>query len=303
MLPTVSVIIPAYNREDTIHRAINSVLAQTCEDVEIIVVDDGSSDRTCEIVQRISDVRIRMIRHSTNQGAAQARNTGMKAATGKYIAWLDSDDEWLRDKMQIQLEAFVRAAPDQKACYTAYERIDQRFGSLTYVPKIPDLKKLFLGCDVDPGSTLLFERSVLNEIGYLDTSFIRYEDWDWLLRYCAKYRLLPVEQPLARIYYTSERSSRVVEISAKNFVSKYSDELQRYGGYGKVVISRRWFEVASYYAQDHNAARTAYFVFKGLAVYPFQPPEIWAWVINAWFGIKIGLLPSKIKALFIDSRK
>lgn len=301
MVPTVSVIIPAYNRADTITRAIKSVLAQTYEDFEIIVVDDGSTDQTCEVVQQIGDWRIRLIRHSSNQGAAAARNTGMKAAGGKYIALLDSDDEWLLNKLEIQLKAIVQAGPDQKACYTAFERIDQRFGRIIYIPKFIDRKKLFLACDVPP-STLLFEQSVLDKIGYMDTSFIRYEDWDWILRYCAEYRLLPVEQPLARIYYTSDRSSRVVEISAYKFVSKYSNELQRYGGYGKVVISRRWMEVASYYAKDHSPVKTAYFVFKGLAVYPFQPAEVWAWVINAWFGIKIGLLPSKIKAIFIGSR-
>ncbi len=226
----------------------------------------------------------------------------MKAAEGKYIAWLDSDDEWLRDKLEIQLAALGEAEPDQKGSYTAYELIDQRFGSQIYVPKRTDRKKLFLKCDQGPGSTLLFERSVLDKIGYLDTSFIRYEDWDWLLRYCAEYRLLPVERALTRIYFTPERSSRGIETSANGFVSKYSEELRQYGGYRNVVISRRWMEVARYYAQEHNAGKIVRYVAKGLSVYPFQPVETWTWLVNAWFGIKIGLFPSKIKALIIDGR-
>ena len=301
MAPTVSVIIPAYNREGTVLRAINSVLGQTFRDLEVIVVDDGSTDRTVEVVNQDQDGRIRLLRHIRNMGAAEARNTGMKAAAGRYIAWLDSDDEWMPDKLQVQLDAFVHAAPDQKACYTSFERIDERFGSQTIVPKLPDHKQLFLACDVGPGSTILFERSVLEKIGTIDTTFMRYEDWDWLIRYSAEYRLLPVEQPLVRVHYTSERPSKIIEASAARFVSKYSDELKRYGTFGKIVISRRWMEVARYYAQDHDLGKVAQYTVKGLSVFPFQPPEIWSWLINAWFGIKIGNLPSKIKAMFTRS--
>ena len=107
MPPDISVVIPAYNRATTIARALNSVLAQTFQDLEVIVVDDGSTDHTSEVIQQIGDARVEIIRHTRNQGAAEARNTGMKAAGGKYIAWLDSDDEWLPDKLQVQLDAFV----------------------------------------------------------------------------------------------------------------------------------------------------------------------------------------------------
>jgi glycosyltransferase involved in cell wall biosynthesis len=295
MPPAVSVIIPAFNRAGPIVRAIQSVRAQTFQDLEVIVVDDGSTDQTGAVVQQIGDTRIRTIRHAHNLGAAEARNTGMKVATGKYIAWLDSDDEWLCDKLQIQLDALVQAAPDQKACYTAFERIDQRNGTQVYNPQFPDRKELFMGCDLSPGSTLLFERAVLEKIGYLDPSLIRYEDWDWLLRYCREYRLYPIDQPLARIHFTPERSAKSVETSANKIVSKYSDELRQFGAYRNIVISKRWIEVARYYAQEHNLAQVARYVVKGLSTYPFQPLEMWAMLIKIWFGINKGLLPLKIR--------
>lgn len=294
MPPIVSVIIPTYNRLSTISRSIESALAQTFHDFEIIVVDDGSTDQTREIVRGIDDNRVRLICHDCNLGAAAARNTGMQAATGKYIAWLDSDDEWLREKLELQVGAFKHAAPDQKACYTAYERIEQN-GSRIYTPQFADYKKLFLGCDQAPGSTLLFDGTLLNEIGYIDTSLRRYEDWDWLLRYCSKYRLLAMEQPLARIYYTPQRPSTIIESSASIFLSKYSDELRQFGLYGNIVISRRWMEVASYYALDHNLRKILQHLIKALIVYPFQPLYVWAWVINNWFGTKIGSIFSKEK--------
>jgi glycosyltransferase involved in cell wall biosynthesis len=287
MPPIVSVIIPAYNRSFTIARAVESALAQTFQDLEVIVVDDGSSDTTRNIVQSIPDDRLRLICHATNLGAAAARNTGMKASQAKYIAWLDSDDEWLPEKLQTQLDAFQHAAPDVKACYSAHERIEQGCMRI-HLPRQNDRKKLFLGCDLGPGTTLLFERTVLDEVGYLDESLVRYEDWDWLLRYCSRYRLVGVERPLARVYYTPRRSAHILEASAQIFVSKYSSELRQYGWlYRRMAISRRWMEVASYYAQEHNLKMIIKYVAKALFIYPFQPPDVWAWVINNWLGIKI----------------
>lgn len=288
MPPIVSVIIPAYNRSSTIARSVESALAQTFQALEVIVVDDGSSDVTRDTVQRIKDERLKLICHATNRGAAAARNTGMRASQAKYIAWLDSDDEWLSEKLQMQLDALQHAAPDVKACYSAHERIEQGRMRI-HLPRQNDKRKLFLGCDLGPGTTLLFERTVLEEVGYLDESLGRYEDWDWLLRYCSQYRLVGVQQPLARVYYTSRRSADILDASAHIFVSKYSTELRQYGWlYRRQVISRRWMEVASYYAQEHNVKMIIKYVTRAVLLYPFQPPDAWAWLINNWLGIKIG---------------
>lgn len=295
MPPTISVIIPAYNRSATIARAVESALAQTFQDLEVIVVDDGSSDPTRDIVQGIPDERLKLIYHETNLGAAAARNTGMKASQAKYIAWLDSDDEWLPEKLQTQLDALQHAAPDQRACYTAYERIDKQVSQI-YIPQHADYKKIFLGCDQAPGSSLLFDRMLLDKVGYLDTNLRRYEDWDWLLRYCSTLRLLAVDRPLVRVHFSSERSPKLIEISAAILVSKHSEELRQFGIYRNVVISRRWMEVASYYALEHNFRKVVQYLTKGLWVWPFQPFTVWAWLINSWLGIKIG--SAHIKRIF-----
>ena len=288
MPPIVSVIIPAYNRASTIARSVESALAQTLRDLEVIVVDDGSSDKTRDVVQSIRDERLTLICHATNLGAAAARNTGMKASQTKYIAWLDSDDEWFPEKLQTQLDVFQHTASDVKACYCAHERVEQGRMRI-HLPQQKDRKKLFLGCDLGPGTTLLFERTVLDQVGYLDESLGRYEDWDWLLRYCSIYGLVGLERPLARVYYTPQRSAHIMEASAHIFVSKYSIELQRHGWrYRRVAISRRWMEVASYYAQEHNVKMTIRYVTRALFIYPFQPLDVWAWLINSWLGIKIG---------------
>jgi glycosyltransferase involved in cell wall biosynthesis len=287
MDPTVSVIIPAYNRASTILRAVQSVLDQTFQDFELIIVDDGSTDSTREIVESIKDPRIRLLCHEKNLGAAPARNTGMKSARGAYIAWLDSDDEWLSEKLEIQLRALMNASPDQKACYTAFERIESDISRI-YIPGQTDYKKLLLECDQSPGATLLFHRSLLDDIGDLDVSMRRYEDWDWLLRYAEKYRFLALDQPLSKVHFSPIRSAVHAETSAIAFVSKYSEKMRQFGIYRNEMISRRWIEVSSHYAREHNLLKSLDFLIKGFVLYPFHKLHVWAWVVNGWLNFKIG---------------
>jgi glycosyltransferase involved in cell wall biosynthesis len=281
--PMVSVIIPTYNRRHTILRAIESVLAQSFTDFEILVVDDGSTDDTLETMAALTDDRIRVIRHASNRGAAAARNTGMRTARGEFIAWLDSDDEWLPDKIETQIMALKCAQTDQKICFSAYE-IEEQERFRIYHPAIPDRKQLFLGCDLSPGSTLVFNRSVLDTVGLLDERLRRYEDWDWLLRACKHFRLISIGLPLTRIHYSPHRSAAHVEASALQFIRKYKDELNRMGRYGRKVMARPLFEVARYYAQEHKAAHAFSYLGKSLLTYPFHSPGAWLLLLGAWTG-------------------
>ena len=117
MNPKVSVVIPTYNRATTVPRAIESVLAQTVTDLEVIVVDDGSSDDTGKVLGEMFGDRIRYYAQ-VNQGASVARNRGVEEARGEWIAFLDSDDLWEKDKLEWQLKALERFAPQCRGCYT-----------------------------------------------------------------------------------------------------------------------------------------------------------------------------------------
>lgn len=154
--PKVSVIIPAYNRADTIGAAINSVLRQTEPNFELLVVDDASTDRTKDVVREFRDTRVELIEHVQNAGSSVARNTGIRAARGRYIALLDSDDLWFPRMLESQL-ARLQAAPKQVGgivadhVYTDAERHPRFVRRNSSSSRSPDeLIVIGLQCQRDP---------------------------------------------------------------------------------------------------------------------------------------------------------
>jgi len=232
--PLVSVVIPTYNRAHVVRRAIDSVLAQTFADFEIIVVDDGSTDRTDELVQGIPDWRIRYIRNSRNLGLAATRNAGIRQARGQYIALLDSDDEWLPEKLDRQLSVMRQAAEPVGLTYTGYDRIYNGKCIGTFVPSHhgPVLrallhKNVLMGCS----STALISRTCLVDIGLFDERLRSSEDYDLWLRIAKRWRIEPLPVVLARICVDGE-DRLTKDLGAKEaafdlLATKYKCELPR----------------------------------------------------------------------------
>jgi glycosyltransferase involved in cell wall biosynthesis len=203
--PAISVVIPVFCREGTIERALVSVAAQTFQDYEILVVDDASTDRTVEVVQGLGLKELRIIRHDTNRGPAAARNTGIKAARGRWIALLDSDDEWSRDKLTRQMAAMQAAGRNVRGCATGFHMVkNEQTSTVRLDYDSGEFRKLILfGCAISPGATLLVDRAVFDEIGLFDETLRRLEDWDWLLRFVRHYDLTFVADALATVHLRS----------------------------------------------------------------------------------------------------
>jgi glycosyltransferase involved in cell wall biosynthesis len=216
-MPSITVIIPVFNRAHIVARAIASVRAQEIQaegwSIELVVVDDGSSDDLGATLDGLGD-RVTCIRHDRNRGAAAARNTGITAAHGDFIAFLDSDDTWLPRKLVAQIE-FMQAQGHPASC-TAY---------LLKRPSTSELADLVWGCFVSPGSTLVCRRDVFAEIGTLDEQLQRLEDWDWLLRYAARYRLGFLAQPLARIEVGPNADAAKVFAALDRLEARHADGL------------------------------------------------------------------------------
>jgi len=200
--PTVSVIIPTYNRAGTLPRAIRSVFAQTFRDWEIIVVDDGSNDETPQLVKDLSDTRIKYLRHECNRGPSGSRNTGIEAARGTYIAFLDSDDEWLPEKLAHDVQVFSSGNGDIGLVYTG-ELIFGPEGSVETLPptlhgKVYDalLARDFIGSC----SRVAVRRDAVEIAGRFDEQLINEEDWDLWLRISKSYPIGLVAECLVKHY-------------------------------------------------------------------------------------------------------
>jgi glycosyltransferase involved in cell wall biosynthesis len=141
-LTTISVVIPVYNGERTIFEAVNSVLAQTFRDFELIVIDDGSQDTTTEILAAIHDSRLRVFSY-TNAGVAASRNRGIELASGEFISFLDADDLWTPDKLELQLNA-LRNHPEAAVSYSWTDFIDETGKQVDYgiYPTVNGLLKI-----------------------------------------------------------------------------------------------------------------------------------------------------------------
>ena len=197
---SISVIIPTYNRFVALQNALASVYAQTLPPSEVIVVDDGSTDGTAEMVRReYPDVKLLI---QNNQGVSAARNTAIQVAEGDWIALLDSDDEWLPKKLETQMAALEKA-PQVLLCHT--DEIWIRNGV-----RVNQMKKhekrgghIFEHClplcCMSPSSVLI-HRHVFDELGLFDEALPACEDYDYWLRFCAKYPVLFIDTPLLKKY-------------------------------------------------------------------------------------------------------
>ncbi|MCK4792141.1 MAG: glycosyltransferase family 2 protein [Desulfobacteraceae bacterium] len=197
----VSVIIPTYNRAHLIRRAIESVLNQTCQDFEIIVIDDGSIDDTKEVIESFNDERILYIRHNRNKGGAAARNTGIQAAKGEYIAFQDSDDEWLPEKLEKQIEHFTKCSDSVGVVYCSHHTQDDLSGRIWKAP-LSDLRRgnvyNFLLNGWCPASTSFFllARRIFEKSGIFDETLPSFQDYDLWIRVAKHYEFEFVGEPL-----------------------------------------------------------------------------------------------------------
>lgn len=235
--PTVSVIIPTYNRAHLVSRAIESVLNQTYQDFEIIVVDDGSMDDTEEIVRSFKNERIRYIRHDKNKGEAAARNTGIKAAEGEYIAFQDSDDEWIPEKLEKQTKVFEGASSRLGIVYTSMYQIDkegrkQDFKTPTIMPedglvyrRALDYQLLNIGI-----GTAVMRRTCFNTAGLFDERLLYFVDLEFFIRAAKHFYFYHINEPLIN-YYEAEGSlgsnPRALITSRKFILDKYFEDIKK----------------------------------------------------------------------------
>jgi glycosyltransferase involved in cell wall biosynthesis len=273
--PRVSVIIPTYNRAHLIRRAVQSVLNQTYKDFELIVVDDASTDNTEEVLKGFNDDRLMYIRLSKNSGSsAGPRNTAIKIARGEYIAFQDSDDEWLPEKLEKQMKIFSNAMHEVGIVYTDMWRIRENgkkeyFNSPRIMPEEGIIYKEALDYRVIciGTSTAIIKKECFTRVGLFDDKLRMYIDTELIIRISKYYYLYHIAEPLVHYFATANSissSKRAATMAMKLILEKHFDEISK----DKKLLARHYIGIGnSLCVSGEIEEGTAYFA-EALKTYP-----------------------------------
>lgn len=260
----ISVVVPTYNRADTIGRAIRSILCQTYTAYEVIVVDDGSTDHTEEVIKQIEDDRIRYVRLEQNQGASHARNVGIRESKYDYIAFLDSDDEWMPDKLELQMEKMMAAEENVGMVYCRMKsgeeaRICPSYDWPSDVPLEGNLFPLLLWRNIIGTPSILIKKACVEVVGGFRETLRCIEDWELVLRVAREWEIGFVDKILVK----TNQSEESVTANAGAFlltrcymVSLYRKEMVQTGLFP--VIQQEIIEKAKAYGLEEETRLLLY---------------------------------------------
>ncbi len=255
-MPFFSVIIPVYNKEKYAQAAVKSVLNQTFTDFELIIVNDCSTDNSRKEVSKIISEQIKTIEHLENKGLSASRNTGIKNATGNFIAFLDADDEWKPDFLAT-IKSLISTFPEAQLFATNYEELyadgikvihNQKLSKLGNDFLVDDFFELNLGKPIYFPGSLCVKKTVFDEIGYFDEKITYSEDVDFNIRTNLKFKLAYSTKAL--VTYTMFSENQITNSSVKNKIfpdlnqyeiyteNKFS--LKKYLDFNRYIFARKF---------------------------------------------------------------
>lgn len=284
-MPEVSVVIPTYNRAKLVTRAIDSVLNQTFKNFELIIVDDGSTDNTVATIKKeYSDKRIRLFAQKTNRGGSAGRNIGIEHSKGKYIAFLDSDDEWLPTKLEKQLSVFKSLNLENLgAVGCGWKLIIENNGVIKTKDKIPKkiignihgkllAGKILSNSPLYPGGTpmIMIKKECFKKIGLFDTKLKASQDSDLYLRLSRIYQFAAVPEVLVKVYiHSGERITDSIDaqiIGKTDFLKKHDKEIPSFSFFRSYLLHHIGIQYMKY-GKNRMARR---YLFKSVIAYPFK---------------------------------
>jgi glycosyltransferase involved in cell wall biosynthesis len=297
---TVSVVIPTYNRAHVLERAIQSALRQTYQHFEVIVVDDGSTDNTAEVVNSICDERVKYVRHQVNKGTpSAARNTGIRVASGELIGFLDSDDEWLPEKLQKQVERFCSTCSNVGVIYGGYAVVDDNTESI--IGEVHPKKRGYIHKEVlklsIPATPLihLVKKECFEKVGFFDEELRFAEDFDMWVRIAQYYEFDFVDEIVAK-YHVSQHQitqDRLRTLAGfLKFMAKHQDALLRYPD----ALGQQLKYVGQCYLMQHEYASARRYFVKAVRANP-RGLYLYFHLLAAYF------IPCLYGALLLDTHK
>jgi len=262
--PLVSIIIPTYKRPATLDRAINSVLNQTYDNIEIIIVDDnGKGSRFQKKTEKQmkkydQNEKIKYIKHKVNKNGAAARNTGIEDANGDYIAFLDDDDEFLSKKIELQVNKLEILDEEWGGVYSGFIK-KFRGNIISQSDKLEEgaLKKELLmdKFHIGSGSNLFFRRNVVKTLDGFDENFERHQDLEILVRFFRKYKLAKLQEKLLIVndYENFNLEGDDMLKLKKKYLKKFRSDIQTFSKKTqKKIYKKHILKISNAYLNEGN---------------------------------------------------
>ncbi|OGX15238.1 MAG: hypothetical protein A2166_00420 [Omnitrophica WOR_2 bacterium RBG_13_41_10] len=278
-MPKVSVIIPTYNRAHYICETIDSILAQTYRDYEIIVVDDGSTDDTRKVLQKY-DGKVRYF-YQKNRGSSAARNFGISQSQGEYIAFLDDDDLWLPNKLDVQLEIIEKNLNLAFVCSGSY--VINEAGENINVwkenkkSKLETFRRLYKGNFVLT-LTVLMRRRCFYDVGEFDERLIVSQDYDLWLRLAKKYKFQYINTPLAKYRIHRNNVSKNIETRFLNNLMIFQEQKINKGVNfltKRVRLAKIYYEFATIRYSEKKISEALILLIRSILTFPFIGFHYW----------------------------
>jgi glycosyltransferase involved in cell wall biosynthesis len=270
----LSVVVPAYNRAHCLERALRSIAAQEIDSLEVLLGDDASTDETVAVARKVNPAIV-VTTLEVNAGAAAARNAAAAGAQGEFVAFLDSDDEWLPGKIRAQIQ-FLQDHPGVGVCACGHIRQKQNGGALPVPGRNPDNWPLALSFaqSFHGASTPVIRRRVWEEVGPQDESLRVLEDWDWMLRASRVTGIHVLARPLARIYENRPSDPDYTLASTERFLAKQATHFATFGPRRhREIISQHW-ENAGVNWLRHGRRGGLAWLFRSWLAAPWRNPRV-----------------------------
>ncbi len=272
-MPLVSVVIGTFNRADFLRSAILSVLSQTFQDFEIIVIDDASQDHTSKIIQALPEGKIKYIKHDVNKGIGVVRNTGLRQATGKYVAFLDDDDEWLPRKLQVQVDILEERSEKVGLAYCGFLTINRANGEIIgqYLPqKMGEMvNHVLVNNWIGTTSVPLIRKECFDRVGLFDERMTFGEDWDMFNRIAKEFHFEYIQEVLVKYYVHNgpqlTKNPQGIIASSNILLSKYGDirPVRR-------TIGRYYVSIGAKYCYNYKNREGTDLIVRGIALAPYE---------------------------------
>jgi glycosyltransferase involved in cell wall biosynthesis len=276
-MPKVSVIIPTHNRAEFLRSAITSVLNQTFQDFEIIIIDDVSKDHTREVIASFNDARIKVIRNQISKGAAGARNIGIMNSNGEYVAFLDDDDEWLPEKLKIQTCLLDNSPPDVGGICTGcfiIEKVSRRVLSIDK-PELNDLSK----GNFITTSSILLRGECFKKCGLFDESMPTNSDYDMWIRISTEFSFKVIKDALVNYYVHENRLTLNYEKKIRGIeilFGKYGDFFKN----GPKEYSKQYLSLGVFYCYKGEVRKGRKAFSKAIIINPFEPRNYFNFILS-----------------------